>query len=103
MIFSNQDTCTHLLGAFRGHVYVYSLNPSNYSLEKTHKALWLKYFLLHHVTSKAVLAGHFHHAWEVINSLKWLQLRDSVSRNKTVTPNEVAIQTNQNKESKNFA
>lgn len=30
MIFSNQNTCTHLLGAFRGHV-CYSVNPSNSS------------------------------------------------------------------------
>lgn len=34
--------------------------------------------LLHHVTSKAVFSGDFYHAREMVDSLEWFQLCDSV-------------------------
>jgi len=45
--------------------------------------------LLGNIPCETVLATDLPHAWEVVDLLIWLQLRDTLGRHKTVIPDQV--------------
>ena len=47
-------------------------------------------YLLGHVPSQTILAAYLPHARKVVDSLKRLKLRNSLSRNKAIIPDEIA-------------